>query len=136
MNSSSFSPSFSLHNLFSMSLSFSYLCSTPLSPLFICLIDSGHPYLPYLATSGLETAGKLWMPTGDHNQIDRYGSEESKELEVRHTIVLLFIYEYQHIPILIRYIHLVMTDRHLISCCFYRVLLSSSLKCAPSSHDV
>lgn len=43
---------------------------------------SGHPYLPYLATSGLDTTAKLWLPTGIQRPIADKESELYKEVNV------------------------------------------------------
>ena len=51
---------------------------------------SGHPYLPYLATSGLDTTAKLWLPTGMQKPLADKESERFKEVNVSCTIKNLF----------------------------------------------
>lgn len=49
----------------------------------LCIISySGHPYLPYLATSGLDFTAKLWIPTGMQRPIADKQSEIFKEVNV------------------------------------------------------
>jgi hypothetical protein len=45
-------------------------------------ILSGHPFLPYMVSSGLETSGKLWMPSGEHRPLAKEDSEQFKEADV------------------------------------------------------
>ena len=42
---------------------------------------SAHPSLPYLASSGLEPVGKLWIPSGKRRSLAEY-SKYSVEAEV------------------------------------------------------
>ena len=44
---------------------------------------SGHPYLPFLATSGLETAAKLWKPTGEQKHMSVTATADMEGINVR-----------------------------------------------------
>jgi WD repeat-containing protein 42A len=49
---------------------------------------SSHPNLPILASSGLESNGKLWFPMGEHKPITN-GSSDSIRVQVMNTSSLL-----------------------------------------------
>lgn len=49
---------------------------------------SSHPDLPILASSGLESNGKLWFPMGEHKPMT-HGSAESIRVQVINDSLLL-----------------------------------------------
>ena len=56
--------------------------------LLMFLALSGHPFLPYMVSSGLETSGKMWMPSGEHRPLAEEDSDQCKEADVSTTVQL------------------------------------------------